>query len=176
MNITPKKIDGMKDGIIKKLILLVICGLFLLPAQAPAASDNDATEILTKFGDAMVKVAERAKPAVVNISTSRTVKTQRHPFFDDPMFRRFFGDPGPQKRKVTNLGSGVIATADGYILTNNHVIEGAEDILVKLADGREYKGRPVGMDSRTDIAIIRINETNLPIIRGSLLFSELQYL
>jgi serine protease Do len=86
------------------------------------------------------------------------------PFFDDPFFRRFFGDPHAQKRKITNLGSGVIATSDGYILTNNHVIEGAEDILVKLADGKEYKGKIIGMDPRTDIAIIKINEKNLPTI------------
>ncbi|MBI5213791.1 MAG: DegQ family serine endoprotease [Nitrospirae bacterium] len=172
MNIAPKKIDGVMEswsnGVVKKLMLLIVCSLILLPAQAPAASadkDNDSTEILAKFGDAMTKVAARVKPAVVNISTSRTVKTQRHPFFDDPLFRRFFGDPGAQKRKVTNLGSGVIAAVDGYILTNNHVIEGAEDILVKLADGREYKGRPVGLDSRTDVAIIKINETNLPTIQ-----------
>lgn len=145
-------------------ILYLSVSLLLPPIIHADTPDKESTEILTKFGEAMSKVAERVKPAVVNISTSRTVKTQRHPFFDDPLFRRFFGEPGPQKRKVTNLGSGVIATPDGYILTNNHVIEGAEDIIVKLADGKEYKGRPVGMDSRTDIAIIKINETNLPTV------------
>lgn len=149
----------------KKIAVIILFLCLLLPSVMLADTpDKESTEILTKFGEAMSKVAERVKPAVVNISTSRTVKTQRHPFFDDPFFRRFFGDPGPQKRKVTNLGSGVIATPDGYILTNNHVIEGAEDIIVKLSDGKEYKGRPIGMDSRTDIAIIKINETNLPTV------------
>ncbi|BCB96163.1 MucD [Dissulfurispira thermophila] len=143
--------------------LLLAC-LLLPPVIYANTSDKESTEILTKFGEALSKVAERVKPAVVNISTSRTVRTQRPPFFDDPLFKRFFGDIGPQKRKVTNLGSGVIATSDGYILTNNHVIEGAEDIIVKLSDGKEYKGKPVGMDSRTDIAIIKINETNLPTV------------
>lgn len=150
----------------KKIAVIILFLCLLLPSVILANTpDKESTEILTKFGEAMSKVAERVKPAVVNISTSRTVKTQRHPFFDDPLFRRFFGDPqAPQKRKVTNLGSGVIATSDGYILTNNHVIEGAEDIIVRLADGKEYKGRSVGMDSRTDIAIIKINETNLPTV------------
>jgi serine protease Do len=151
------------------LIFLICTALFtgmIMPQAAYTDSDKEAAEALSKFGEAMSKVAERVKPAVVNISTSRTVKTQRHPFFDDPLFRRFFGDPqAPQKRKVTNLGSGVIATSDGYILTNNHVIEGAEDILVKLSDNREYKGKVVGMDSRTDIAIIKINETGLPTVK-----------
>jgi serine protease Do len=126
--------------------------------------DKDSMEVLSKISDAMSSVAEKVKPAVVNISTSRIVKTPRLPFFDDPFFRRFFGDPHYQKRKVTNLGSGVIATSDGYILTNNHVIEGAEDILVKLADGKEYKGRVIGTDPRTDISIIKIDEKNLPTI------------
>lgn len=156
---------GNAYRISKKIAVMILFLCLLLPSVIHAdTADTESTEILTKFGDAMSKVAERVKPAVVNISTSRTVKTQRHPFFDDPLFRRFFGEPGPQKRKVTNLGSGVIATPDGYILTNNHVIEGAEDIIVKLSDGKEYKGRPVGMDSRTDIAIIKINENNLPTV------------
>ncbi len=163
-----KNINLKSEKLVTRYSLLVAFLLFaclLLPSVILAdTTDKESTEILTKFGEAMSKVAERVKPAVVNISTSRTVKAQRHPFFDDPLFRRFFGDPGPQKRKVTNLGSGVIATPDGYILTNNHVIEGAEDIIVKLSDGKEYKGRPIGMDSRTDIAIIKINETNLPTV------------
>ncbi|MBI3592983.1 MAG: DegQ family serine endoprotease [Nitrospirae bacterium] len=136
----------------------------VMPVQADPP-DKEPVEILSKFGDAMAKVAEKAKPAVVNISTTRTIKTPRHPFFDDPAFRRFFGEgQGPQKRKVTSLGSGFIATSDGYIITNNHVIEGAEDILVKLSDNREYKGKVIGMDSRTDVAVIKINEKNLPSI------------
>lgn len=163
-----KNINLKSEKLVTRYSLLVTFLLFaclLLPSVILAdTTDKESTEILTKFGEAMSQVAERVKPAVVNISTSRTVKAQRHPFFDDPLFRRFFGDPGPQKRKVTNLGSGVIATPNGYILTNNHVIEGAEDIIVKLSDGKEYKGRPIGMDSRTDIAIIKINETNLPTV------------
>lgn len=158
------------DKNIKYIMLKTIIFSFLVislisPTISEAKSvDKNSVEILSKISDAMSLVAERVKPAVVNISTSRTVKTPRLPFFDDPLFRRFFGDPHYQKRKVTNLGSGVIATSDGYILTNNHVIEGAEDILVKLLDGKEYKGKVIGTDSRTDIAIIKIDEKNLPTI------------
>lgn len=122
------------------LLLLSLCLVFPVPVRADI-SDKEATELLSKFGDAMAKVAERASPAVVNISTTRTVKAPRNPFAEDPFFRRFFGEipQGEQKRKATSLGSGFIAKADGYIITNNHVIEGAEDILVKLADDRSLE-------------------------------------
>ncbi len=148
------------------LLLFMSLGL-VLPAPVRAdISDKDATQLLTKIGDAMAKIAERVTPAVVNISTTRTVKAPANPFFNDPFFKRFFGEApeGSQKRKVTSLGSGFIATSDGYIITNNHVIEGAEDILVKLADNRDYKGKVIGVDSRTDVAVIKINEKNLPTI------------
>lgn len=148
-------------------LLLTLSLAIVLPATASAVmTDAEATELLSKFGDAMAKVAERVGPAVVNISTTRTIKTPRNPLFDDPLFRRFFGESpeGPQKRKAMSLGSGFIAKADGYIITNNHVIEGAEDIVVKLADNREYKGRLIGSDSRSDVAVIKINEKNLPVI------------
>lgn len=156
------------DKISSKVLVTILLAfsLNIITSQEILANskEKESTEILTSLGEAMAGVVERVKPAVVNISTSKTIKTERHPFFDDPFFRRFFGDPQPQRRKVTNLGSGVIATSEGYIITNNHVIEGAEDILVKLADGREYKGRPVGTDPRTDIAIIKIEEKNLPTV------------
>ncbi|HXW68753.1 MAG TPA: DegQ family serine endoprotease [Dissulfurispiraceae bacterium] len=146
------------------LLFLSLCLVLPVPVSADI-SDKDATEILTKLGDAMAKIAERVTPAVVNISTTRTIKTPVNPLFNDPFFKRFFGQghEGGQ-RKANSLGSGFIATSDGYIITNNHVIEGAEDILVKLADNREYKGKVIGADSRTDVAVIKINEKNLPTI------------
>ncbi|HWR88858.1 MAG TPA: DegQ family serine endoprotease [Dissulfurispiraceae bacterium] len=149
------------------LIVLVLAIFTVAPlSQGAEKTDLDDGEVLSKFGNAMATVAERVKPSIVNISTTRIVKTPRNPLFDDPFFRRFFGDgfQTPQKRKVTSLGSGVIATSDGFILTNNHVIDGAEDILVKLTDNREFKGKVVGTDARTDIAIIKIEQNNLPTI------------
>lgn len=152
--------------------IVFICALFIChlsflqaPAFSAEASGGDPSEMLSKFGDAMSKVAERAKHAVVNISTTKTVKTLRSPLFEDPLFRRFFGDGGQQKRKITSLGSGFIASTDGYILTSNHVIEGAEDILIRLDDNREYKGKIVGMDSKTDIAVIKISEKDLSTVQ-----------
>lgn len=144
------------------------CTLVLLLALltlCPTAYGQSSKDTLADLGDAMANVSEKAKKSVVNISTTKIVKQQINPFFDDPFFRRFFGDGGgQQRRKVTNLGSGVIVSKDGYIMTNNHVIEGAEDIIVKLYGGKEVKGKIIGLDSRTDIAVIKINETDLPAI------------
>lgn len=149
-------------------ILFTATLFFLIYFTLPIAAEplKESTDILFKMGEAMADVAEKVKPAVVNISTTRTIKTTANPFFDDPVVRRFFGEGlgAPQKRKITNLGSGVIASSDGYILTNNHVIEGADDIVVKLSESREVKGKVVGMDSKTDIAVIKVNETDLPTI------------
>ena len=153
----------------KIFILSLALTLFLLLTFQPEANsaEKDPSEVLSQLGSAMAKVSEQVKPSIVNISTTRLIKAQRHPFFDDPFFRRFFGDESQrqQTRKVTNLGSGVIATSDGFILTNNHVIEGAEDIFVKLSNNKEYKGRVVGKDKRTDLAVIQIDEKNLPTIK-----------
>ena len=105
--------------------------------------------------------SQRAMPAVVNIFTTKAAK-QRHPFGNDPMFRRFFGD-GQDERQFS-LGSGVIVSPEGYILTNNHVIEAADEIEVALADGRKVPARLVGTDPETDLAVIKVNLKSLPSI------------
>lgn len=108
---------------------------------------------------------DTAAPAVVNIYTmKRTVERDLPPFLDDPFFRRFFGDRPPQRRPQTSLGSGVIVNEDGYIITNQHVIENAEEIEVLLADGRDARAKVVGGDPETDIAVLRIDLDNLPVI------------
>ncbi|SIT66890.1 serine protease DegS [Ectothiorhodosinus mongolicus] len=107
-----------------------------------------------------------AGPAVVNIHTRKTVVQQAHPFADDPFFRHFFGDrfgPPTQQREQTSLGSGVIISAAGYMLTNNHVIEGADEIQATLADGRSFPARIVGTDPETDLAVLRIDTGNEPL-------------
>ena len=116
-------------------------------------------------GQAMPSLApmlERVTPAVVNISSKTRVQV-RNPYFDDPVFRQFFGLPAvPRQRVEQSLGSGVIVdAAKGYILTNNHVVGGADDITVTLQGGRSYKARLVGTDPDTDVAVVQINAPNL---------------
>lgn len=133
---------------------------------------REAIDILSKTSKAMAEVVSAVKPAVVNISTSRTVKTREitSPFFNDPFFRRFFGDEfgqsgKPREHKQASLGSGVIVDKDGYILTNNHVIKDADEIKVKLSDKREFKGKVIGTDPKTDIAVVKIDSDQLPVIK-----------
>jgi serine protease DegQ len=104
-------------------------------------------------------------PAVVNIYTSKETKVERHPFMDDPVFRHFFGESfNAETRKSTNLGSGVIVSEQGYILTNNHVVEAADEIEVALADTRRAKAKVVGTDPETDLAVLKIELSTLPSI------------
>ena len=107
-----------------------------------------------------------AAPAVVNIHSRKTV-VQASPLFDDPFFRHFFGDrfsANPQRREETSLGSGVIVSPQGYILTNHHVIEDAEEIRVSLHDGRSTEAHLVGRDAEADLAVLKINLKELPSI------------
>jgi len=107
--------------------------------------------------------AHRAMPAVVNIFTTKEAHQPQNPFMDDPLFRRFFGDK-PREDQQFSLGSGVIISPRGYVLTNNHVIEMADEIEVALADGRKSSAKVVGTDPETDLAVIKIDLPNLPAI------------
>lgn len=109
--------------------------------------------------------AARAMPSVVNIFTSKTATRPKNPFMDDPFFRKFFGDRFDEEQdRQISLGSGVIVSSQGYILTNNHVVESAEEIEVALADGRTALAKVVGADSETDLAVVKIDLDNLPAI------------
>jgi serine protease Do len=139
------------------------------------SSTSNAPQAVYSFAD----IVEKSKPAVVNISTTKTVRssggTFRMPFnesspFDryfggDDFFERFFGDLPQREFKQQSLGSGFIISADGYIFTNNHVVEKSEKIRVKLSDGREYDAQIIGRDAQTDIALIRIKPSErLPVV------------
>ena len=109
---------------------------------------------------------KRAMPAVVNIYTAKEVKLQRPPIFNDPIFRRFFDDRfgDESSQKASSLGSGVIVSGKGYIVTNNHVVESADEIEVALADGRTAEAKIIGTDPDTDLAVIQIQLDNLPVM------------
>lgn len=135
--------------------------------EQPAAMSREV-KLATSFASVVKKVA----PSVVNISSSRTIRQQpfQHPLLNDPMFRRFFGDPfGPggrqRQQKAQSLGSGVIVSEDGFILTNNHVVEGADEVRVSMADGKtEYVAKVVGTDPQTEVAVLKVDAKNLPTV------------
>ncbi|HEX9192468.1 MAG TPA: Do family serine endopeptidase [Burkholderiales bacterium] len=138
------------------------------PASGPqvvelrqASSAGAAAARTASYSDAVRK----AFPAVVNIFTSKEIKTPRHPFLDDPLFQRFFGDRFEEEpQRATSLGSGVIVSPKGYILTNHHVVEAADEIEVAFADGKKLKARAVGSDPETDIAVLQVSGGSLPAI------------
>jgi serine protease DegS len=109
---------------------------------------------------------EKAVPAVVNVHTAKVITHRVHPLLKDPIFQKFFGDRFAKARREiqTSLGSGVLISSQGYVLTNNHVIEGADQIQILLADGRSAKARVVGTDLDTDLAVLHISTDNLPSI------------
>lgn len=113
------------------------------------------------------QAARKAMPSVVNIYTSKQVPVRRNPFFDD-LLRRYYGEPnGAPVQRATSLGSGVIASADGHILTNNHVVEGADEIAVAFHSGETAEARVVGTDPETDLAVLKVNAKGLaPIAFG----------
>jgi len=126
--------------------------------QATGASGSGARA--ASYNEAVRK----AVPAVVSIFTSKEIKTPRHPFLDDPLFRQFFGDRFEEPQRATSLGSGVIVSSKGYILTNHHVVEAADEIEVALADGRKLKAKVVGSDPEIDIAVLQVEGVPLPAI------------
>ncbi len=132
-----------------------------IQTASPAASGRIAAGMLS-YADAVAHAA----PAVVNVYTAKRVTQRADPFFDDPQLRRFFGNATgrPQQQVQTSLGSGVIVSAQGYVLTNNHVIEGADEIQVMLADGRSVQAKLVGSDPESDLAVLRIALDKLPTI------------
>jgi serine protease Do len=134
------------------------------------ANDNSPVS-LANFKNGFSTVIDPALPAVVNISSTKVVKQQvvPNPFFNDPFFRQFFGNQfgqqqQPQTEREESLGSGVIITQDGYIVTNNHVVSGASDIEVFTQSRKKYKARVVGTDPRTDIAVLKVDAAGLPTL------------
>ncbi len=145
-------------GALGGLLLLVFASFALPAAGQPVAIGTDSRGLPT-----LAPILERVTPGVVNIAVRGHVPGRPNPLFDDPFFRRFFNLPGrPPAREFQAAGSGVIVDAEnGYVLTNNHVVEKAEEITVTLRDGRRLEAKVVGTDPETDIAVIRIPAENL---------------
>src|SRR5205823_132893 len=145
------------------------------PTVSIAVNDSPL-ERQTKFTSSFSPVVKKVAPSVVNVFTTKTVRNpmpEITPFFDDPFFRRFFGSPfgdnegrrQPRTFKERSLGSGVIVTQDGYILTNNHVVDGADEIKVaRDKDKKQFTAKVVGRDPKTDVAVLKIEAKDLPFI------------
>jgi len=141
----------------------VVAGLLAGLLAAQWYLQHDATPITAAASahnrESYADAVARSAPAVVNIYTSKIVQRESNPLENDPVFRRFFGSPDmPMKQRVlSSLGSGVIASSDGYVLTNHHVIKGADEILVALQDGRETLAKVIGSDTESDLAVLKIS-------------------
>ncbi|HOK07500.1 MAG TPA: DegQ family serine endoprotease [Syntrophales bacterium] len=162
----------------KKNFLLAIVAFTLVIAFLAAAGPTEGKEkgisresldLLDRINKATAEVAEAIKPSVVHISSTRIVQGRRFPspFFNDPFFREFFGTPfgpfeEPRNYKQSGTGSGVIVSRDGHIVTNNHVVKDTDEIKVTLADRRVFKGKVLGSDPKTDLAVIKIEASDLP--------------
>jgi len=166
-------------SLISFVVIGIIIGLFIssnfeiqLKSNAQTKEiSKQSSDFLDRLGGALSEITDSVSPAIVNISTAKIVRMRNTPFdqfFNDPFFRRFFGDQphgGQREFRSTALGSGVIVSSDGYILTNNHVIKDADEIKVLLFDKREFTGKIIGSDPKTDLAVIKIEASDLPVLR-----------
>ncbi len=145
-----------------KLILLLLLGLSSWQTNAALPLQVDGSNL-----PSLAPMLEQSMPAVVNISTSTNVRMQENPLMNDPIFRRFFNIPNnPKQQQRNSLGSGVIIDKDqGYVLTNNHVIDKADKITVTLADGRQLNAKLLGTDPEADVAVIQIPADNLTALK-----------
>jgi serine protease DegQ len=141
------------------------------PGEAPRialvqqATTQPAAVVGGHRADSYNEAVLKAAPAVVNVFTTKEVRVSRNPMLNDPVFRRFFGDQASEDtQRAASLGSGVIVSPAGYILTNHHVVEAADEIEVALSDGKKLLAKVVGNDPETDLAVLRVEAKNLPAI------------
>ena len=141
------------------IVARIFTALFVLSATAPAlAQDRRVPASQAELRLSYAPIVQRVQPAVVNVYAAKIVQN-RNPLLDDPIFRRFFGVPGQQPEQMQrSLGSGVMVDSSGLVVTNNHVIEGADQVKISLADKREFEAEIVLKDSRTDLAVLRIKD------------------
>ncbi|RJP33406.1 MAG: DegQ family serine endoprotease [Candidatus Omnitrophota bacterium] len=173
----PKTTSHPKRGSRFLLLFFLSCVLLVPFASVQAQTDNDISTV-KKVGQAFVAISKKASPSVVFIEAERQVEVTSSPYFNDPfdmfgndLFERFFGRPrsdqnprSPRKQLQKGQGSGFIISADGYILTNNHVVGEANKIKVKLNDNRDFEAKLIGADPRSEVAVIKIEATDLPAL------------
>src|ERR1043165_841150 len=140
-------------------VIPVLCSVAVLAGLCQAtAQDRRVPASPAELKLSYAPIVQRVQPAVVNVYAAKTVQN-RNPLLDDPIFRRFFGVPGQtQEQMQRSLGSGVMVDPAGLVVTNNHVIEGADQVKVSLADKREFYAAIVLKDSRSDLAVLRIGD------------------
>ncbi len=176
MKLISRSLAGFLSALAAVLAIFAIFHLTSWGKDAGPAIKVDTTALdrSPQSGASFAPVVKKAAPSVVNIYSTHIVHLRqfRNPFFDDPMFRQFFGDragPGDSReitRRQQGLGSGVIISPDGYILTANHVVEGADEIKVAVgdSDSKKFTAKVVGADPPTDVAVLKIDATDLPAI------------
>ena len=175
MKIISRPFAGFLSAVAGSVFVVAVFHFTVWGKDAPPNIKFSSTPLVrdVKLGTSFAPIVKKAAPSVVNIYSTRTVQEQplRNPFRNNPMFRQFFGDqfPGddqPRSRKEQGLGSGVIISPDGYILTANHVVSGADELKVTLAadDKKEYTARVIGTDPQTDVAVLKIDATGLPAV------------
>jgi serine protease Do len=169
--ITRYRTAGMAVVVSAVVALVAIAPHLSVSHAAPGALWSERTvsaPATTVPAPNWVELTKALKPAVVNISTKRVQEgaQMQSPFGNDDPFQQFFKQFGgqPQRRTVRSMGSGFVINSAGYIVTNNHVVENATEILVKVDDGRELPGKVVGRDPRTDLALLKVDATGLPVI------------
>jgi len=167
-----------------KVTILVLAGIIVGLGLSISLNNNHSSraengrvpletrEELNRISSAFSDLAASVSPSVVNIATTKIAPRKQQPmydFYDHPFFRRFFGEPGlpetpPEEQRASALGSGVIVSGNGHILTNNHVIDAAEEIIVTLHDKRTFTAELIGADPKTDLALIKIEAIDLPAL------------
>ncbi|GAB4237847.1 MAG: HhoA/HhoB/HtrA family serine endopeptidase [Stanieria sp.] len=160
-NLTNKEILDSKDSKINREATATA------NAESEALANNNTSNQIAVPQNFVSQVVEQVGPAVVRIDASRTVTTKVPAVFDDPFFRQFFGSQipeMPQQQIQRGLGSGFILSSDGLILTNAHVVDGADSVEVTLKNGRSFEGKVMGADPLTDVAVIKIEAQNLPTV------------
>jgi len=156
-------LTALLAGLTIMAVVFAVAGPLSTRTNAEVATKQQLQDLSAAFRD----VAKKVSPSVVYVSTEQTMKGPQttNPYFDDEFFRRFFGTPDQQRGyKQRGLGSGFIVREDGYIVTNNHVVENADKIKVTMPDKREFTAKLIGTDAKTDLAVIKVEGKDFSVV------------